>query len=133
MTKITISNGDKIEDDTFQDFIALQSVTLSDTITSIGKNAFRGCAALQSVVVGKGVNRVNMFAFYGCYNLQNVYYCGTADEWDAIEISHSSNASLDEATRFYYSDSDPQESEEYDPNDNYWHYGDNGEIVVWNK
>jgi hypothetical protein len=53
-----------------------------------------------------------------------VYYKGTAEEWDMINIG-GSNDYLTNATRYYYSETQPTAE------GNWWHYDENGEIVVW--
>ena len=54
----------------------------------------------------------------------SVYYEGTAEEWAEISIA-SENYNLTNATRYYYSESQPTEE------GNYWHYDENGKPVAW--
>ena len=56
---------------------ALTSITLPESITSIGNSAFRGCSALQHLgVPHKGIT-VNQYSFYGCTSLVDLYCPGT--------------------------------------------------------
>lgn len=48
------------------------SVSLPDSIVSIGESAFNGCEKLQKVDFGKGVEYIDLFAFRGCVLLENV-------------------------------------------------------------
>ena len=73
---------------------------------------------------GLPVTTIGFSAFYGCSSLTAVYYKGTASDWAKVTID-SSNSSLINATRYDYSESQPAIE------GNYWHYGENGEIVVW--
>lgn len=71
-----------------------------------------------------------------CNRLMSVYYCGTAEEWEMIDIDNQNlwNRALFSATIYYYSESDPFEGEGAVTEGNYWHYADDGEtIVVWTK
>ncbi len=110
----------------------LQSINIPDGVMSIGMRTFDGCASLQSIVLGNGLTKIEVDAFDGCENLRNVYYHGSVEEWDAINID-SGNIKLTSATRYYYSSSDPKLGAGYNSDLNYWHYDENGEIVVWEK
>ena len=46
-------------------------------------------------------------AFYLCRELKTVYYMGTQEEWNAISIDSDYNSSLLNATRYYYSETQP--------------------------
>ena len=66
----------------------LTSVTLSNSITSINDDAFN-CTSLTSIVIPKGVTSISDSAFCGCASLTDVYYGGTAEDWDRINIEYS--------------------------------------------
>ena len=42
------------------------------SVTTIGKNAFKGCPKLQSVEIGKKVEKIGAKAFYGCKKLKKI-------------------------------------------------------------
>ena len=67
---------------------------IPSTVTSIGNNAFEYCSSLNTV-----------------------YYTGTAAQWGDISIYYG-NSYLENATRYYYSESEPTTY------GNYWHYVD---------
>ncbi len=50
----------------------LASVTIPDSVRSIGESAFYGCDNLTNVVVGVGVTNIGYQAFSGCSSLANV-------------------------------------------------------------
>lgn len=50
----------------------LTSVTIPNSVTSIGHVAFKGCDALASVTIGSGVRNIGQEAFYGCKRLTEV-------------------------------------------------------------
>ena len=79
---------------------------------------------MTSVVMGNGVTSIGEDAFYWCNSLTSVYYKGTASEWNQILIDSSSNSDLTDATKYYYSETEPTKE------GNYWHYVD-GEVTVW--
>ena len=65
-------------------------------------------------------------AFRDCSKLKTVYYKGTAEEWEKIEIDNEYNYNdpLINATVYYYSETKPSEE------GNYWHYDTDGVTPV---
>ena len=51
----------------------LTSITIPDSVTSIGGSAFRGCSGLTSVTIPDSVTSIGSFAFNGCTELATVY------------------------------------------------------------
>ena len=51
---------------------SLQSVTIPNSVTSIGNRAFSGCKSLQSVTIPNSVTSIGDEAFSGCKSLQSV-------------------------------------------------------------
>jgi hypothetical protein len=50
----------------------LTSVTVPDSVTSLGEGAFGDCSSLTNASVGIGVTNIAEYAFYYCANLTNV-------------------------------------------------------------
>ena len=70
-------NGDTysvkgIEYDAFSDCRNLISVTIPNTVTSIGGSAFEGCSNLTSVTIPNSVISIQSSAFDGCSSLTSV-------------------------------------------------------------
>lgn len=113
---------------------SLTSVVISDGVESIGEDAFYYCSALTSVTIDSGVKSIGDSAFLNCRALTTVFYKGAAAEWDEISIE-SYNNSLTNATIYYYSETEPELSEDGSAYDgNYWHYDTDGETpIIWTK
>ena len=54
--------------------IFLTSVTIPNSVTSIGSSAFSGCANLTSVTIGNSVTSIGYYAFEGCSGLTSVVW-----------------------------------------------------------
>ena len=90
-------------------------LTLPSGITSINQGAFYNNDKITSVTIPDSVTSIGERAFYDCLSLNIVYYNGTAEEWSGISIGDY-NSYLINATRYYYSETEPVEE------GNYWHY-----------
>ncbi len=86
--------------------------------------AFDSCVKLESIEIPATLTSIKRQSFYKCSALTTVYYGGTSEQWDNITI-HPFNDPLQEATRYYYS-----ETPNYDGA--HWHYVD-GIPAVWEK
>ena len=55
-------------------------------ITHIGAYAFSNCTQLTSVTIPVSVEHIGLSAFSKCTQVKTVYYSGTQEQWDQIEI-----------------------------------------------
>ena len=73
ITSITIPESvTSIGENAFNGCADLTSVTIPNTVTSIGENAFNGCADLTSVTIPNTVTSIGKNAFNGCTDLTSV-------------------------------------------------------------
>ena len=76
---------------------ALTHITIPPNVTEIMLNAFLSCSSLKEVSIPVSVTKINDGAFDECTTLTDVYYSGTKEQWDKINIGNS-NAPLLNAT-----------------------------------
>ena len=108
LTSITIPNGvTGIGDSAFSECSGLTSITILNSVTSIGDFAFSYCSSLTSITIPKSVISIGIDAFKNCSSLKDVYYTGTREEWERIDIAaddyHGDNDDLLNATIHYNS------------------------------
>ena len=80
---------------------ALTSITIPKGVTTIEKSTFWHCDHLQSVTLPKSLESVSDNAFVYCSALTDVFYEGTASDWNAVTISSTGNDPLLGATMHY--------------------------------
>ncbi len=129
LTKINFGSGaQSVASNAFSECIALMKIEIPANVLVIENEAFNGCNSLETVIVEIGNERERSFdgnAFQGCNNLDRIYYKGTADSWQLIEISEDAIYPLN-VTPYYYTSNAPTSV------DNYWYYNNNNEPRVWN-
>ena len=59
--------------DAFYACSGLKSITIPDNVTEIGNEAFYECIGLTSVTIGSGVTSISSSTFSGCNKLKNIY------------------------------------------------------------
>ena len=73
LTSITIPNSvTSIGDNAFQNCTGLTAITIPDNVTTIGKSAFSGCTGLTSATIGNGVTHIGSSAFKGCAGITSI-------------------------------------------------------------
>ena len=120
-----------IADSAFDDADGVTSVVMPDSITQVGDCAFLGCDALKrvelsaqmteipdygglysggffaysrglkEVVIPKSITYIGGFSFLST-GLTDIYYTGTEEEWNAVEINESARLSEDVTIHYNY-------------------------------
>ncbi len=92
---------ESIGEQAFYNCSSLESITIPDRVKSLGNWAFERCSSLAEIILPGSLKSIGGSAFYNCNSLENVYYCGTAEEWDEIFIN-ANNSALKKATKNYH-------------------------------
>jgi hypothetical protein len=67
-----------IGDQAFEYRTNLISVTIPNSVRSIGMFAFENCDLLNNVTIGNSVVSIGSYAFFDCHNLTKAYFLGNA-------------------------------------------------------
>ncbi|MCH5158608.1 MAG: leucine-rich repeat domain-containing protein [Clostridiales bacterium] len=86
-----------IADSAFSGCSALMSITIPDSVISIGRYAFNNCSGLSSITIPNGVETIGEFAFFGCRSLSSIIV-GTGLK----EIGYSAFVGYLPAKKVYY-------------------------------
>ncbi len=73
LTSITIPNSvTSIGESAFSDCSSLTSINIPDSVTSIGRRAFSYCSSLTSITIPDSVTSIEAYAFSNCSNLNEI-------------------------------------------------------------
>lgn len=68
---------------------SLASITIPDSVSIIEAYAFSNCTSLTSATIPNSVTTIGACAFNNCTALTDVYYGGSEEQWDCIEIDET--------------------------------------------
>ncbi|MDE6672440.1 MAG: leucine-rich repeat domain-containing protein [Ruminococcus sp.] len=83
---IISENSTTISDGAFSKCTGLKNITIPDSVKSIENWAFSECTSLESITIPSSVTDIRWQSFMNCTKLTDVYYTGTEDEWNSINI-----------------------------------------------
>ena len=94
LNDVTILEGvTTISESMFEICTNLTSITIPNGVTTIETNAF-DLSGLKSIVIPTSVTTIGKWAFASCKSLKDVYYCGTEEQWNAIDVDAYYNGYL---------------------------------------
>ncbi|MBQ4436392.1 MAG: leucine-rich repeat protein [Lachnospiraceae bacterium] len=70
----------------------VKDLVIPPGVTAIKPYVFTACTGMTSVTIPKSVAAIGISAFQGCTGLQHVYYEGTEEEWNQIDIGRYNDA-----------------------------------------
>lgn len=76
-----------IGEDAFADCENMTTVTIPDGVTKIGRAAFESCSSLSSITIPNSVTSIGAHAFFGCSLLQEIVIPNSVEELDVWVFS----------------------------------------------
>ena len=73
----------------FKDKTAITSLTIPNSVTSIGSSAFEGCSKLTSITIPDSVTRIGSSAFKNCTSMRRIYIPSSVTTISASSYSYS--------------------------------------------
>lgn len=107
----------------FFDCASLKTMNVPNGVKTIEENAFEGCSAMKTIVLPATLTSIQDSGFMGCSSLKSIFFCGTEEQFDAIEIADSNEPIID-ANVYFYCETEPSEDGAF------WHY-ENGSPIIW--
>ena len=105
LTSITIGNSvTSIGASEFSGCSSLKSVTIGNSVTRIADYAFLGCSSLTSITIPNSVTRMGYMAFSGCSSLTSITFGGTKAQWHAMSSSWSWYDEVSQSCQVYCTD-----------------------------
>lgn len=80
----------------------LKFITIPNGTTSIDGSVFVGCTGLTSIIIPDSVTSIGDSAFDGCTGLTDVYYTGSEEQWNEIDIDESNEPLLNATIHYNY-------------------------------
>lgn len=72
LREVKVTSGAIIAERAFYNCAALTSVTMADSVTTIGNSAFVGCSSLTSIKLPNSIECIGDYLFFACSSLENV-------------------------------------------------------------
>lgn len=95
-----------LNNDAFSECKKLTFLVLPEQVLSIGNHCFYYCENLEIIKIGQNVKRIGQSAFSHCESLNQVFYRGTTETWNTIEIKANNDALVGAEIVFNYLEED---------------------------
>ena len=86
----------------FQNNTTIKSITIPDSVTSIGNSAFYNCTNLTSIIIPDSVTSIGDSAFYNCINLMSIIIPDSVTTIGSNAFSGCTNLKYNEHNDAYY-------------------------------
>ena len=100
----------------FQSCSNLQRIKIPNGVTLIAEHAFWNCMSLKEIEIPNTVQNIGVWAFDGCTHLCDVYFTGSEDEWNSINVDDYNYCLLDANIHYnmrMYDENDPENTVVY--------------------
>ena len=88
----------------------IENCSIKNGTKIIADNTFRWCSNLTSITIPNSVTSIGMYAFEDCSSLKNVYYLGPEEQWKSIEIEDNNDELLNANITYNYAPTEPTTS-----------------------
>lgn len=68
----------------FQNCDNLRGIKLTENVESIGPEAFYSCSSLEAIYIPESVGSIGINAFSACFQLKHVFFTGDREDWTAL-------------------------------------------------
>ena len=108
LTSVYLPDGIKeIPINAFGVCTSLKQIRLPGDLETISAYAFNNCNQLDHITIPATVTSIGDGAFNFCASLMDVYYQGTEEQWNEVEISDAYNDPLKNATVHFNAEAEP--------------------------
>ena len=78
-----------INPNAFENCSKLKEFRIPSNVQYIAANAFLGCTDLNYITIPKSLKTINSDVFKGCSSLTDIFYSGSAEEWEAVNKNNN--------------------------------------------
>lgn len=91
----------QIMNSAFNSCTNIKSIKIPSKVEYLDGNTFGYCTNLEYVVLPAGIKTFGYSEFYGCEELEDIYFMGSKQDWDSIEVADWGNEILDDIKIHY--------------------------------